>query len=245
MNKVAIKLNGEQLQLDAGLTKVDTLYKASKTDPEKHRLYLDKSGDIDIPLLPNDHIVIRGEETITVGDIDADIGDNPKVRKPIQIIFNDQKEGGFKQAKVNSDDIYKLDKELKSPKLFLDIAGQEDIFIAKNLTLIIQENDFYFTIPASDDDSIDLEDCSKGGHHPPKGQKAYKIKVDKEKYRVEQQEITGKEILQLVGKDIDQWTLNQKLRGGRRVTIEPDAIVDLAEPGIERFETVMKQAQQG
>lgn len=245
MNDVTIKINGEQLKVDAGLKQVGDLYKMSKVDPKTQRLYLDKSGDLDIPLLPNDHMIIYGNETITIGDIDANIGDNPNVRKPFHIMLNDQKEEGFKQAKVNSDEICKLDKKLQSPKLFLDLPGQVDIFIANNLSLIIQENDSYFTIPAGDDDSIDLEECSKGGHRPPKGQQAYKITVDREKYRVEQQKITGTAILQLMNKAPDEWTLNQKLRGGRRKVIEADEIVDLTEPGIERFETVKKQAQQG
>ena len=138
-----------------------------------------------------------------------------------------------------------MDKELASAKLFVDVSGAVDDFVKIGITLVIQEADCYFTIPSSDEDLVDIEECSKSGHKPPKGQKAYRIRIDKKKYRVEQQQMTGNEILELADKSSKGWTLNQKLQGGRRVLIEAEAKVDFSKPGVERFETVPKQAQQG
>ena len=73
----------------------------------------------------------------------------------------------------------------------------------------------------------------------------YEIKIDNKLVVVERGKLTGREILALVRKDYTEWTLNQKLRGGRRKPIEPDQEVDITRPEIERFETVKKQAQQG
>lgn len=246
MSKINIKVGNNQVEVEVGLTKADFFYSELGVNPEKQCLYLEKSGDIDIPLLPDDHIIIHGNETIVVGDINADIGNNPHVRDPVLFTFNGKKiEDGFERGKVISDEICSRDETLNLPRLFVDLEGKVDIFIKNGTSLVVQDTDSYFTIPASDDDSVDLEECSKGGHKPPKGQKLYKIKIGAEKYKVQQQQMTGSEILELVGKTYEEWSLNQKLHGGRRIPIESEAVVDFAEPGIERFETVMNQAQQG
>ena len=246
MSKITITLNGEQTKIEKGLTKIEKLYEKSGVESDKKCLYLDKSGDIDIPLSPDDHIIIQGKETIFADDISGDISDNPSVRNSIQFKFNGETiKQGLKKAKVKSNEISGRDKELESSRLFVDLTGKTDDFIPDDITLVVQDTDSYFTVPLSDDKSIDLEECSKKGRRPPKGQKLYKIKIDKEPHKVKTQKIEGNEILALVGKSYREWLLNQKLRGGRRKAIEADEIVDLAQEGIERFETVMKQATQG
>ena len=137
-----------------------------------------------------------------------------------------------------------MDKGLESSRLFVDLEGKVDVFIQDKLNLVVQGTDSYFTIPSGDDDLVDLEKCAKSGRKPPKGQH-YRIKIDDDKYRVEQQELTGEEILMLAGKGYSEWSLNQKLRGGRRMPIKKDKIIDFSKEGVERFETVMIQAQQG
>ena len=151
----------------------------------------------------------------------------------------------YNKAKITGRELREWDKELPVSKLFVDLKSQADAFIADDWKLVIQDADCYFTIPASEDDAIDLEECSKSQRKPPKGQKFYKIKIDSDKYKVEQQEMSGKEILALLGKSYDEWSLNQKLHGGRRKAIEPEENVDFVQPGIERFETVKLEAQQG
>ena len=79
----------------------------------------------------------------------------------------------------------------------------------------------------------------------PDGARKYEITIDNKSVVVEREKLTGEEILALVRKDYTEWTLHQKLRGGRRKPIEPDQEVDITRPEIERFETVKKQAQQG
>ena len=246
MSKVEITLNDQQVKLEKGLTKVGSLYESSDIDPDKKCLYLDKSDDIDVPLLPEDYIVIHGGEVIFSDDISSDIEDNPPVRHSVRFEFNGAViEEGLPNAKINSDDICRMDEKLESSRLFVDMSGKIDDYIQDNTTLVVQEADSYFTIPSSDDDSIDLEECSKKDRKLPKGQRSYKIKVDREPYKTGKQKMTGSEILNLADKDYSEWSLNQKLRGGRRTPIDPEAMVDFAEPGIERFETVRKQAQQG
>jgi predicted ribosome quality control (RQC) complex YloA/Tae2 family protein len=94
-------------------------------------------------------------------------------------------------------------------------------------------------------EEVDLEQLAKAGQTPPKA-KRYRIRVDDKYYVVHQATITGREILLVAGKNPPQnFILTQKLRGGHVKTIGLDDIVDLAEPGIERFNTLPRQVQEG
>ncbi len=95
-------------------------------------------------------------------------------------------------------------------------------------------------------EEVDLEDWAK--NHPdqkPPQCRRYRIRVDKQKFVVHKPKITGREILALVGYTPDKWNLAQKFCGGRREPIEPDEVVNLRRPGVERFETSPKQVQAG
>ena len=244
--KKTITLTDEKREVLAGLRKINDFYKELSLDSSSNWLYLDRSGDMDIPLLPDDYIIIHGGERVIVGDIDKKIGHNPPVRNSIHFTFNGKKiKEGFKTAKLKGQDICRLDKELESAILFADLEGSVDAFIQNDFTLVIQESDSYFTIPSNNDDSIDLEECAKKDRKPPKGQEFYKIKIDGDKYKVKEEKMNGTEILGRAGKTYDEWSLNQKFCGGRRVPIKPEDFVDFTQKGIERFETVRKQAQQG
>ena len=246
MATASIKLDDTEKAVDKGLCKSEVFYKDLNIDPASKWFYLQREGDIDIPLLPDDYIVIHGDEVLVSGDINTDIGENPAIRNEIHFALNGKKvESGLKHAKIDSKEICEMDKELENVKLFVDVRGDVDDVVHIGIRLVVQEADSYFTIPSGDDDAVDVEQCSKHGRRPPKGQKYYKIKVDRDKYKVKQVAMTGSEILELAGKTIADWTLNQKLHGGRRKPIEPEESVDFSEPGIERFETVKKQAQQG
>lgn len=246
MNKTIISLDGEETEVESGPAKAADFYEKLGISPDNKWLYLGRDDDIDVPLLPDDHVIIHGGERIFAGGINPDIGENPALRQPICPEFNGRKlETGFDKARVTGRLLRERDDSRPDNKLFADLKDQVDVFIGDEVTIVVQDSDSYFTIPAGDDDAIDLEICARADRKPPKGQKRYKIKIDGEKYTVDSQKITGTEILAQAGKNYDDWTLNQKLRGGRRKLIEADEEIDLAQPGIERFETVSRQAQQG
>lgn len=95
-------------------------------------------------------------------------------------------------------------------------------------------------------DEVDLEEWALA--HPdrrPPRCRTYRIRVDKQRFRVQDSAKYGREILALVGLAPDAWNLAQKFPGGRREPIEPDQLVDFREPGIERFESSPKQVQAG
>ena len=79
----------------------------------------------------------------------------------------------------------------------------------------------------------------------PKG-KHYKIKVDREKYVVKVESLTGGQILELADKKpIERFQLNQKLQKGQVEIIEHDEVVDFTSPGIERFMTIPLDQTEG
>lgn len=94
-------------------------------------------------------------------------------------------------------------------------------------------------------DYIDIEEFAKQGKKVPKAKK-YIIKVDREKYKTESECLTGKEILELAGKNpFNRFQLNQKIKGGQVSKIEYDQKVDFTAPGIERFMTLPLDQTEG
>ena len=246
MKTIKIILCDKEVEVTSGFSQVSLFYEKSGINPKNKWLYLNKDKDIDIPILPGDYIIIHGGETILVGDINTDIGENPSVRNSVCFNLNGkQLETSIKQAKLTGNDLRKFDTELAASKLFADLSGQVDVFIQDDWVLVVQDKDCYITIPLGDDDAIDLEECARNNRKPPKGQDCYKIKIDGEKYLVDKAMLTGLAILALAEKTFDDYSLNQKFHGGLRKPIEAEQEVDFTQLGVERFETAPKQAQQG
>ncbi len=94
-------------------------------------------------------------------------------------------------------------------------------------------------------EEADLEQLAKAGHKPPKA-KRYRIRVDDHYFVVSQPTMTGREILVLAGKNPpEQFILTQKIRGGTLHTVALDELVDFRKPGVERFNTLPRQVQEG
>lgn len=85
---------------------------------------------------------------------------------------------------------------------------------------------------------VDIEEYACSGKPIPKRVKYYLIKVDEKKLRV-QSPIMAREVLISADLDTSDYSLEQKYRGGKTVGLELDQPIDLREPGIERFVTVL------
>ena len=94
-------------------------------------------------------------------------------------------------------------------------------------------------------EEVDLELHAKAGKKPPKA-KRYRIRVDDRYFLVVQHRMTGREILVLAEKTPpENYILTQKSKGGTLHTIELGDVVDFTTPGIERFNTLPRQVQEG
>ena len=239
---IQIQIDSQAQQVHAGLVPVATLYEIA--DCGDHRIFLNREDGLDIPLLPGEYLLIRDDAKFVTGE--SAIEDNPRLRSGVRPEFNGTRTLELPTAKISGKELKEQDDKFPDGRLFADIEGGVDVEIPDDMVIVVQDEDSYFVIPAADstDDSIDLEQCGKHKRRPPRGRK-YRIRIDGEKYTVDSAEITGADILALAGKSPNEWSLNQKLCGGRRERIEPDTEVDLTKPGIERFETLRRQAQQG
>jgi hypothetical protein len=93
---------------------------------------------------------------------------------------------------------------------------------------------------------VELGEHSK--QHPDKPAphaKHYAFRVDKDRIVVDTPTITGREILSKVGKTPEAFKLYQHKRGQQPILIGPDQVVDLREPGVERFTTMPKDTTEG
>ncbi len=95
------------------------------------------------------------------------------------------------------------------------------------------------------EEEVDLESYAKAGKQPPRA-KRYRIRVDDRYFVVHQACMKGIEILVLAGKTPpESFILTQKSKGGALHTIELGDIVDFTKSGIERFNTLPRQVQEG
>jgi len=92
---------------------------------------------------------------------------------------------------------------------------------------------------------IEIELYAKEGKIVPSGHH-YIIMVDREKFTVKQECMTGKEILILAGKNPpERFQLNQRFKGGKVVKVGSDQKVCFTEPGIEKFMTIPLDQTEG
>jgi hypothetical protein len=92
---------------------------------------------------------------------------------------------------------------------------------------------------------IDIEVYVRENREIPSGHH-YLIMVDRLKYKVEQECLTGREILKLAGKTPpERFQLNQRYKGGKVVKIGYDQEVSFVEPGVEKFMTIPLDQTEG
>ena len=103
------------------------------------------------------------------------------------------------------------------------------------------------TVEAIELEELDIEAFAK--EHPADRGKPcarfYVIRIDRERKRVRQSEMTGAEILSLVGKTPETHKLFQKFCGGETEVVEPHKAVSFVKPGVERFQTIPKDTTEG
>ena len=92
---------------------------------------------------------------------------------------------------------------------------------------------------------IDVEQYAKEGKEVPKGH-IYIITVDRQKYKVKEECMTGRQILLLAGKNPpERFQLNQRIRGGKVVKVGYEEQVCFTTPGIEKFMTIPLDQTEG
>lgn len=92
---------------------------------------------------------------------------------------------------------------------------------------------------------VELEEhAKKHGIEAPHA-KHYAFRVDKQRVVVTTPTITGRQILADVGKTPEAFKLYQHKRGHQPIPIGPNDVINLREPGVERFSTMPKDTTEG
>ena len=237
---VRISIDGVSQQVASGLVRGAQLYELAGCHPQ--RLFLSRKDDVDIPVLPNEYLLIRGNERLVLGDSRAE--DDPPLRSELKPEFNGAHDLALSRAKMTAKALKAHDPQFPDGRMFVDIPDGVDVELDDDMWLVVQDSDSYFVIPPGDfGGHVDLEECSKHGRRPPSGS-TYRYRLDRDTYTTDMEKISGEDILARAGKNLTEWSLNQKLHGGKRIKVDGDW-VDLTTLGIERFESVRRQAQQG
>jgi hypothetical protein len=80
---------------------------------------------------------------------------------------------------------------------------------------------------------------------PSASNKQYHIMIDRDSIKVEKTQFTGREILTLAGKvPVERFQLNMKSRG-KTTVVQPDQVIDITEPGLEKFVTMPLDQTEG
>ena len=149
-NTIEIKIQKEKHNITPGLRKGSELISlAGIHSPQQ--LLLEVNGDIDIPVLPDDLIIINGGEKFSIGDGEPPIIDNPCLRIPIRFKFNGKKidqDLALDKPKVLGSVLKGLDPNGDtSDGLFADLDGYADEPIKDDWRIIIQPSDEFITTP--------------------------------------------------------------------------------------------------
>ncbi|HYD78943.1 MAG TPA: E2/UBC family protein [Paucimonas sp.] len=149
-SKVEIIIDRKERSIIPGLVEgrdLINLAALSGTD----QLLFEISGDIDVPVLPEDAILIRGGEKFSIGDGAPQVEDNPCLRHPIHFHFNNHpvtKDRLFPVAKVTGAQLKQLDPNLQSgDALIADLEGLADESIRDDQRIILQRADRFITVP--------------------------------------------------------------------------------------------------
>jgi Prokaryotic E2 family E len=150
MRNISVLIDRKSVEIAPGLTLgQDLINKAALTGAQQ--LLLERKGDIDILVAPQDGILLRGGEEFVISDGSPPAEDNPCVRHPVRFDFNGQnvpKEQLFQRAKATGAEIKQLDPNLKaSDQLIADLDHLADEVIADGLRMILQKQDKYITAP--------------------------------------------------------------------------------------------------
>jgi len=241
---VTIFIQSQSLSIFPGLKTGSELYRLGDISPENYTLSLDVSNEVDIPIHPDDVLIVKGGERLVVSQKSYnDTSVNFHLHTPIPFTLDGELYAGskaFQKIKITTGDLEDiLDKH--QLKFIVDIDGLSDVVLPNDKNIIVGQNWSILTIAGDGCDPTDREHCDDvNPRHN------YKIRIDDEKYNVHVSKKTGRDILLLAGKENpEQYDLYQLFKDGSTKAIALNEKVDFSCPGIERFITIPRDMTEG
>lgn len=151
IHKVIIIVDRQERTIAPGLKQGSDLFHSFGLSAHE-QLLLEIDGDIDVPVAPEDFLLIIGGEMFSIGDGTARIEDNPKLRHPIRCMFNEQQlseHQALLHPKITGAELKKLDPEAQSDsRLIADLQGLADEIIGDHQRIIVQPKDHFIVMPS-------------------------------------------------------------------------------------------------
>lgn len=119
--------------------------------------------------------------------------------------------------------------------------GEEFVAVFREEQIVeVAENDGEITV----DEVIELEVYFREQRRVPLA-RAYRIRIDKLYYTVDVPTMSARDLLLLADKTPPEKYVLRQIIHGKPVKLELDDVVDFRSPGIEKFKTMLKTAQDG
>lgn len=153
MKAVSISLEREPRSIAPGAVRGRDIINLANIAANEQVL-LEVTGDIDIPLHPDDIIFIRGGESFSIGDGQPEVEDNPTIRKPVAFVLNDQpppEHGRPTRAKATGLEL-KMLAGTSDVDLWVDLDGIADELVEDSDRVVLQPRDHYFTVVRDHED---------------------------------------------------------------------------------------------
>lgn len=150
---VNITIDREQRSITPGAVRGQAIIHLASIAANEQVL-LEVTGDVDIPLAPEDIIFIRGGEKFSIGDGQPHVEENPMVRKPVAVTLNDQplpESCRTNRAKVTGAELKSLSGG-SGVDLWVDLDGLADEVIEDGDRIILQFQDRFFTVQREHED---------------------------------------------------------------------------------------------
>lgn len=155
MKAIDIYVAGEKLAINPGAKRGQEIISLAKlVSPEQ--LVLEVDGDVDIPISPNDVIVVRGGECFSVGDGSPQLPDNPVMRKPIVATLNEQFLSAFTAVRHGKASVAELVTWAGggAQDIWIDLDGLADELLLPTDRVVLQPKDHFISVPREEDDRL-------------------------------------------------------------------------------------------
>lgn len=154
IREVTITVDRQERNITPGLKQGRNLIQSFNLDA-KENLFLEIQGDIDVPIDPEDFILITGGEVFSVSEGNIQIENNPCLRHPIRFTLNERQldeHQALHYPKLTGKEIKNLDPDVKTgSRLLADLDGLVDEVIGDHQRIIVQPHDQFIVTPPSED----------------------------------------------------------------------------------------------
>lgn len=147
----SIHVAGTRYEIDRGVLRGHALYQLTGLAFGHQYLLLELPEERDVPVAPDDYIVIGGKERFSVGHGPYPADDNPCLRVPLTPVMNDvpvPNAAALSRAKITAAQLSALDPNFEiGDGVFVDLRDLPDVQIAEGWRLLVQADDHFYTSP--------------------------------------------------------------------------------------------------